>query len=164
MRLICLAQVSKASRGRQPSPAKKRASKAQQPRPQAYTFLERVPLRLSAHKPVWEALRRHATRLPIVDAEHPKDAFPADVIPLDQLSGEAWAALSLVLMERRALALDAEKQATASEILSKPLDPIFAQELEWLSLRNLLAAAMPRTPAKPARARNSNRALLLLDF
>ena len=65
MRLICLGQVSKASRGRQPG-AKKRAGKAQQPRPQAYTFLERVPLRLSAHKPVWDALRRHATRLPVI--------------------------------------------------------------------------------------------------
>jgi hypothetical protein len=163
MRLICLGQVSKASRGRQPG-AKKRAGKAQQPRPQAYTFLERVPLRLSTHKPVWDALRRHATRLPVIDAEHPKDTFNADVIPLDQLSGEAWAALSLVLADRRALALDAEKQSTASEILGKPLDPVFAQELEWLTLRNLLAAAMPRTPAKSTRARKSNRALLLLDL
>jgi hypothetical protein len=163
MRLICLGQVSKVSRGRQPG-AKKRAGKAQQPRPQAYTFLERVPLRLSAHKPVWDALRRHATRLPVIDAEHPKDTFNADVIPLDQLSGEAWAALSLVLADRRALALDAEKQSTASEILGKPLDPVFAQELEWLTLRNLLAAAMPRTPAKSTRARKSNRALLLLDL
>ena len=45
MRLICLAQVSKTSRGRQPA-AKQRAGK-QQPRPQAYTFLERVPVRLT---------------------------------------------------------------------------------------------------------------------
>jgi hypothetical protein len=163
MRLICLGQVSKSPRGRQAGPAKKRAGKAA-PRPQAYTFLERVPLRLSAHKPVWDALRRHATRHVVVDAEHPKDTFNADVIPLDQLSGEAWAALGLVLAERRALTLDAEKQATASEILGKPLDPIFAQELEWLTLRNLLAAAMPRTPAKQARVRKSNRALLLLDL
>jgi hypothetical protein len=163
MRLICLAQVSKASRGRQPAPAKKRAGKAA-PRPQAYTFLERVPLRLSAHKPVWDVLRKHATRLPVIDAEHPKDTFDADVLPLDQLSGEAWAALALVLAERRALALDAEKQATASEILGKPLDPIFAQELEWLMLRNLLASAVPRAPAKSARPRKPNRALLLLDI
>jgi hypothetical protein len=163
MRLICLAQVSKAPRGRQPR-TKKRAGKAQQARPLSYTFLERVPLRLSAHKPVWDALRKHATRLPVIDAGHPKDTFDADLIALDKLSGETWAALGLVLAERRALALDAEKQATASEILSKPLDAIFAQELEWLMLRNLLAAAMPRTPGKSARARKSNRALLLLDL
>jgi hypothetical protein len=31
-------------------------------------------------------------------------------------------------------------------------------------LRNLLAAAMPRTPAKQTRARKANRALLLLDL
>ena len=163
MRLICLGQVSKASRGRQATPAKKRGGKAV-PRPQAYTFLERVPLRLSAHKPVWDALRRHATRQTVVDAEHPKDTFIADVIPLDQLRADAWAALGLVMAERRALALDAEKQATASEILSKPLDPIFSQELEWLTLRNLLASAMPRSPPRSARVRKSNRALLLLDF
>jgi hypothetical protein len=162
MRLICLAQLSKAARGK-PAPARKRAGKAA-PRQQAYTFLERVPLRLPAHKPVWEALRRHATRQAVVDAEHPKDAFNAEVIPLDQLSGEAWAALALVLAERRALTLDAGKQATASEILGKPLDAIFAQELEWLNLRNLLAAAMPRTPTKAARVRKSARALLLVDL
>ena len=161
MRLICLAQLSKASRGGS-APAKKRGKAP--PRPQTYTFLERVPLRLAAHRPVWDALRKHATRQVVVDAEHPKDTLNADVIPLDQLSGESWAALGLVLAERRALALDAEKQATASEILGKPLDPIFAQELEWLTLRNLLAAAMPRTPAKTARARKTNRALLLLDL
>jgi hypothetical protein len=163
MRLICLAQLSKASGPRATPAAKKRAGKAA-PRPQTYTFLERVPVRLSAHKPVWDALRKHATRLAVVDAEHPKDAFNADVVPLDQLSGETWAAVALVLAERRALALDAEKQATAGEILGKPLDPIFAQELEWLMLRNLLAAAMPRAPAKAGRARKTNRALLLLDL
>lgn len=162
MRLICLGQVSRASRGRA-APTKKRAGKTA-PRPKTYTFLERVPLRLAAHKPVWDALRKHATRQAVVDTEHPKDTFNADVIPIYQLSGEAWAALAVVLAERRALAFDAEKQATASEILGKPLDPIFAQELEWLTLRNLLAAAMPRTPAKAGRARKSNRALLLLDL
>ncbi|MEI9900143.1 MAG: hypothetical protein WDN31_08455 [Hyphomicrobium sp.] len=59
------------------------------------------------------------------------------------------------------MALAAEKDAPASDILGKRLDRIFEQELEWLHVRNLLAGAL-RSGGKGGR-RKPARALLLID-
>lgn len=155
-RVLCLAQ----SHGAAKQPRSRSARK-----PQTFTLLERVPLRLAAHKPVWDALRKHAARLSITDADHPEEAFSADVIMIDQLGSEALTSIVSVLAERRTMLLAAEKDIPASDVLGKRLDRTFEQELEWLLIRNLLAAALQRTvgsrPAK--RGRMSARALLLID-
>ena len=155
-RVLCLAEAHAAAR--QP---RGKASRAAKDKPASFTILERVPLRLSAHKPVWDALRKHAARLDIIDAEHPDDTFPASVLLLDQLTAEAAAEVSSVLGERRALVLAAEKEGIDSDILGKPLDKIFEQELEWLQIRNLLAIAL-RANGKSKRAKRP-RALLLIE-
>jgi hypothetical protein len=160
-RQLCLGQADQpAKRAR----SAKKASKAE-PRRHTYTILDRVPVRLPAHKVVWAALRKHATRQLIIDADHPEEAFPADVVLIDQLGGEALKVIAEVLAERRSLLLDAEKHAPDADILAKRLDRIFEQELEWLSIRNLLAAALPRTtPRKtPTRRPKRARVLLLID-
>ena len=98
--------------------------------------------------------------------EHPEEAFAANVIAIDKLTPEAVAAIATVLAEGRALALGAEKHAPDSDVLAKRLDKLFEQELEWLAIRNLLAAALPRTGGrKPAgkRGKKGARVLLLLD-
>jgi hypothetical protein len=130
-------------------------------KPQAFTILERVPLRLAAHKPIWDALRKHAMRQLIVDDEHHEDAVPAGVVLIDQLGVGVLNELSDVLGERRALVLAAEKQGIDCDLLAKPLDRIYEQELEWLQIRNVLAVAS-RTSAKGTRSKKS-RALLLID-
>ncbi len=58
-----------------------------------------------------------------------------------------------------------EKGAVASDILGRRLDKLFEQEMEWLAIRNLLAAALPRFPAGKASTRRKPpaRALLLID-
>jgi hypothetical protein len=135
-----------------------------EPKRHTFTIIERVPVRLSAHNVVWATLRKHATRQLIIDAEHPEEAFPADVVHIDQLSGEALKAVVDILAERRSLLLDAEKNAPDADILAKRLDRIFEQEFEWLSIRNLLAAALPRAARQPSTRRpKRGRALLLID-
>lgn len=155
-RVLCLADAHGAAR--QP---RGKASRAAKEKPPAFTILERVPLRLAAHKPVWDALRKHAARQDMIDAEHPDDTFAASVLPLDQLTAEAAAEVSSVLGERRALILAAEKEGIDSDILGKPLDKIFEQELEWLQIRNLLAIAL-RANGKGKRGKRT-RALLLIE-
>ena len=154
-RVLCLAEAHGAAK--QPRGKTSRAKD----KPITFTILERVPLRLSAHKPVWDALRKHAGRQDIIDGEHPDDTFPAGVLLLDQLAATTVGDLSAVLSERRALILSAEKEGLDGDVLGKPLDKIFEQELEWLQLRNLLAIAL-RTSAKSKRAKKT-RALLLIE-
>lgn len=156
-RVLCLAQAHGAAKSSRAKTARgaKDASKLQ-----TFTIIERVPLRLAAHKPVWDVLRKHATRQQIVDSEHGEDAFPAGVVLVDQLGVSALGELSNVLSERRTLVLAAEKQGIDCDMLAKPLDRIFEQELEWLQIRNLLAMAL-RTSGKSARIKKT-RALLLI--
>lgn len=160
-RVLCLAQAHGALRA--PRARTARAAK-DAPKPVTFTILERVPLRLAAHKPVWDVLRKHAVRQPIIDDAHAEAAFPADVVPVDQLGGEAAMAIASVLAERRAMVLAAEKDAPAGDILSKRLDRLFEQEMEWLALRNLLAAALPRASGAGGKRRKpARRALLLIE-
>jgi hypothetical protein len=159
-RQICLAQADR------PAKRPRSAAKAGKAEPKRHTFtiLERVPVRHAAHSIVWVAVRKHATRQLIIDADHPEEAFPADVVALDQLSGEALSAIAAILAERRSLTLQAEKQAPEGDIFAKRLDRIFEQELEWLSIRNLLAAASPRSKARQSTRRTKHhRVLLLVD-
>jgi hypothetical protein len=167
-RVLCLAQAhgpakqprSKTSAAKTSSAKTSRAAK-DAAKPQAFTILERVPLRLAAHKPIWDALRKHAMRQLIVDDEHHEDAIPAGVVLIDQLGAGVLNELSDVLGERRALVLAAEKQGIDCDLLAKPLDRIYEQELEWLQIRNILAVAS-RTSAKGTRSRKA-KALLLME-
>ena len=161
-RLLCLGQPEKPPTRRRSATSGKGAKG--EPKQHTFTILERVPIRLPAHAAVWAALRKHATRQLIIDAEHPEEAFAADVVLIDQLSGEALGLITEVLAERRSLALEAEKQVAVGDILAKRLDRIFEQELEWLSIRNLLASTLPRAKARQSTRRTKhNRVLLLVD-
>ncbi len=160
-RVLCLAQAHAAAKS---SRAKSKRAASEAPKPQSFTMLERLPVNLPAHKPVVDILRKHATQQTIVDDAHPKDALKAHVVLVDQLGSEAVMSIASVLAERRAMALSAEKDFSGGDVLSKRLDRIFEQELEWLAVRNMLAAALPRTPAAGGKARKPKaRALLLID-
>jgi hypothetical protein len=156
--MLCLAQPHGALKQPRSKPA--RAS-SPAPKPQSFTILERVPMRLPAHKPIWDALRKHAAQHAIVDDAHPEEAFAADIVAFDRLSADAIASISAVLAERRAMALDAEKDPPGSDLLAKRLDRIFEQEMEWLAIRNLLAMAA-RGGGKGGK-RKASKALLLID-
>lgn len=162
-RLLCLGQPEKPPTRRR-SAAVRKGAKAEA-KQHTFTILERVPVRLPAHTVIWAGLRKHATRQLIIDAAFPEEAFAAHVVMIDQLSGEGAKAIAEVLAERRAMALAAEKETPAEDILGKRLDKVFEQELEWLAIRNLLATALPRTAGhKPAARRPKRpRALLLID-
>ena len=157
-RILCLAQPHGALK--QPRAKARGASAA--PKPQSFTILERVPLLLPAHKPIWDALRKHASQFMIVDDAHPEDTFGADVVPFDRLGADAIASITGVLAERRAMALEAEKDPASGDILAKRLDRIFEQELEWLQIRNLLA--MAARPAAKSGRKKPAKALLLIDL
>lgn len=154
-KLLCLAQHD---------PPAKRKAKGTKPDPAAaprYTIIERVPIRLAAHKIVWDALRKHAEQQPIIDAAHPQDQFAAGVIAIDKLSKDATRALAEILNERRAMTVGASKDVVADDILAKHLDRLFEQEMEWLAIRNLLATAL--RPTRATARRKPARALLLVD-
>jgi hypothetical protein len=163
-RQLCLGHAQPLKRQRARAP---RTSNEDKPR--TFTILERVPVRLGAHSVVWAALRKLATRQLIIDAEHPEEAFPADVLLIDRLSADALRALTEALAERRSLMLDAEKHGADSDVLAKRLDRIFEREMEWISIRNLLAAGLTRARGTTRQARGTRhakgvRALLLLDL
>ena len=160
-RLLCLGQPEKPPIRRHSAAPRKGAKDG--PKLHTFTILERVPVRLPAHGAVWAALRKHATRQLIIDADHPEEAFAVDVLLIDQLSGEALKAIAEVLAERRSLLLAAEKHTPDGDILAKRLDRIF-ERAEWLSIRNLLAAALPRAKTRQSTRRaKRNRVLLLVD-
>ncbi|MFA5901953.1 MAG: hypothetical protein WC829_22890 [Hyphomicrobium sp.] len=160
-RVLCLAEIHPTKRTR----AKKAVPDKTDAQTLSLTILDRVRVGAAAHTPVWATLRKHGTRLAVIDAEHPEDALSAYVIMIDQLGGEAVHSLGQVLAALRTSALAAEKDTTGADILGKRLDRFFEQELEWLSIRNLLAAALPRAGGGRAgkRAKKSSRALLLID-
>lgn len=158
-RMLCIAQAHP-----MPRRARGKAAKGKDtPSIQAtatFTVLERVAIGLAAHKPVWDVLRKYATRQDIIDDAHPQDALAAEVVAVDKLSSEAVAAIASVLAERRAMIHAAEKDTPGSEILGKGLDRIMEQELEWLLIRNLLAAAL-RAPRSGGRRKA--KSLLLIE-
>ena len=156
-RVLCLAQASSAPRTR----AKAAATAKLAAKPSSYTILERVAVREAAHAVVWAALRKHGTRQPIIDAEHTEEPIAAYVVGIDQLGADSMAAIAEILAERRSLTLEAEKDIPASAVLTKGLDRLLEQELEWILIRNLLAAAL-RPNGKSTRRRKA-RALLLID-
>jgi hypothetical protein len=159
-RVLCLVQLHAAKRTR----SKAARAGGAEAKPLTFTVLERAPVGLAAHKPIVDTLRKHATRSTVIDDAHSAEAFAADVIFVDQLGGEAATSIAAVLAERRAMALAAEKDGPGNDILAKRLDRIFEQEMEWLAIRNLLAAALPRAAAPPAKRRKpQRRALVLVD-
>ncbi len=166
-RQLCLGQLDQPPKKRGRAAAKGPAKGPwAEPGRHTFTILERVPVHSPAHAGVWALLRKHATRQLITDAEHAEEAFPAHVIMIDQLGGDAIGSIVEVLAERRATALAAEKGAPGEDVHAKRLDRIFEQELEWLSMRNHLAGALPRASnrkAAPRRGRKRARALLLID-
>ena len=154
-KLLCLAQHDP------PAKRKAKGAKTEPASAPRYTVLERVPIRLAAHKIVWDALRKHAEQRAIIDAAHPQDQFSAGVIAIDKLSKEATRALAEILNERRTMTIGASKDIVANDILSKRLDRLFEQEMEWLAIRNLLATAL--RPARATARHKPARALLLID-
>jgi hypothetical protein len=118
-------------------------------------------VREPAHAIVWASLRKHGTRLQIIDAEHPGEPIAAHVVAVDQLGADSVTAIAEILAERRALTLAAEKDIPAGAVLTKGLDRLLEQELEWILIRNLLAAAL-RSNGNGTR-RKKARALLLID-
>ena len=158
VRMLCLAQAQPPAnrRGRRKAAKAAEASATQQ----TFIILERAPVGQS-HRTIWNALRRHGEKQHVIDSEFPQDAFQADVITLDRLSGDAIAAIASVLAERRAMTLAAQKDGVADDLLAKRWDKLFEQEMEWLAIRNLLATAV-RRPRKGS-GRRAARALLLID-
>lgn len=160
-RMLCIAQAHPTPRRARGKAAKGKDTPSIQATATArFTVLERVPIGLAAHKPVWDVLRKYATRQDIIDDAHPEDALAAEVVAVDKLSADAVAAIASVLAERRAMIHAAEKDTPGSEILGKGLDRIMEQELEWLLIRNLLAAAL-RAPRSGARRKA--KSLLLIE-
>ena len=157
-RVLCLVQLHAIKRARSKAPRGSGAAA----KPLTFTVLERVPVRLAAHKPIIDTLRRPATRSPVIDDAHPEDVVTADVIVVDQLGADAGASIAAVMAERRAMALAAEKDGPGDDILAKRLDRIFEQEMEWLGIRNLLAAVLPRGAGSPAKRRKPQRRALVL--
>ena len=154
-RLICLAHPIKR---RKPTTVVSGARAIRVPEPQrVYGILDRVPVILEVHTPIWEALRLHATHQLVIDEAHPEEALSADVILIDRLSNGALHDVERALAERRARLLEAGKAITGKGMLAKEWDRVFDREKEWLAIRGLLAAAIPRSTKS-----KKNRALLLI--
>src|SRR5712671_5140499 len=159
--IVCLAQPVTNTRG-------KGTIDAAPPQKQIrFNIVERVPILNAVHAPVWEALRKAGNRQLVIDADHPEEAFQADVINIGEINDDVLNSIECALTIARSKALDAEKTATSDGSLDKSLDRTFDQQREWLALRILLAKAGVRPVAdrKPARKANvrAKRALLLVD-
>ena len=132
-----------------------------------FNIVERVPILKTVHAPVWEALKKAGNRQFVIDADHPEEAFQADVVKIADICGDVYNSIERALTKARLKALDAEKTASSDGSLDKSLDRTFDQQREWLALRILLAKAgvRPVTNGKPARKANvrAKRALLLVD-
>jgi hypothetical protein len=151
-RLICLGHAvkRKAEKGSRSRPA---------PEPQrVYSILESVPLRLAFHVPIWRALAEHATRQLVIDQEHPEEAMPAEVLPLDRLANGALERIERALRDRLTKTRQDIDTGVQRGVLAKDLDGAFEREKEWLAIRGLLASALPRT--KKAK---KGRAILLIN-
>lgn len=152
-RLICLGKAVKrrAGQGRRP--------RAVEPEPQrVYSILERVPLHLAFHVPIWNALAKHATRQLVIDREHPEEAMPAEVLPLDHLANGAMESIEDALKDRLTKIRNDINTGVPKGVLTKDLDGAFEREKEWLAIRGLLATALPRT-----KKTKKDRAILLIN-
>jgi hypothetical protein len=154
-RLICLAQAIKRKKSKGDAPPERKTRGTQDPQ-RLYGILERVPLRLEVHTPIWDALREQSTHQLVIDEAHPEEAFPADVIAVERLADGALDQVERALADRRQLILEDAKKIDKG-LLAKDWDRVFDREKEWLAIRSLLASAVPRS-AKPKK----NRALLLI--
>jgi hypothetical protein len=110
---------------------------------------------------IWDTLRRHASRQLVIDEEHPEEALPADVLPIEALSNGALDDIEHVLTRHHTQSLKAQQALAQKGILAKDWDKLFDQEKEWLAIRGLIAAALPRSGASSAK-RSKERALLLI--
>jgi len=160
--IVCFAEPVTSTRGKGTSDAAPPALKQIR-----FNIVERVPILKAVHSPVWEALRKAGNRQFVIDADHPEEAFQADVVNIADIDGDAFNSIVRALTRARSKALDAEKTASRDGSLDKSLDRTFDQQREWLALRILLAKAgiRPVADEKPARKANAraNRALLLVD-
>ncbi len=154
-RLICLAHPVKRKKPNLEASRLKKPKRAQEPR-RVYGILERVPVYLEVHTPIWEALRLHSTHQLVIDEEHPEEALPADVLPAEHLTNGALDHVERALADRRTRSLE-DGNAIGKGLLAKEWDRLFDREKEWLAIRALLASAIPR----PGKAKK-NRALLLI--
>jgi hypothetical protein len=160
--IVCLAQPVTNTRGKgtsDPTPPTQKQIR--------FNIVERVPILKAVHAPIWEALRMAGNRQFVIDADHPEEAFQADVVRIADIDGDAFNFIERALTKARSKALDAEKAASSDGSLDKSLDRAFDQQREWLALRILLAKAGVRPVADGKAARKANvrakRALLLVD-
>ena len=160
--IVCLAQPVTNAGGKGTSEAAPPAQKQIR-----FNIVERVPVLKAVHAPVWEALKKASNRQFVIDANHPEEAFQADVLNIADINGDVFDCIERALTNARSKALDAEKTASGDGSLDKSLDRTFDQQREWLALRILLARAgiRPVVAGKPARKTNvrARRALLLVD-
>jgi hypothetical protein len=130
-----------------------------------FSVLERVPLRLKAHAEIWNVLKTCADARQIVDANHPEDSFPANVLDLADLSGESRTTLEDAVAQARAKALGVERIQTHNGPFAKSLNSSFDQQREWLALRALLVQGLGQSRASAPTQTNRKlwRVLLLID-
>lgn len=151
---------------------KKQRGKASDATPSAqkhitFSIVERVSIHNAVHASVWEALRKAGNRQLVIDAEHPEEAFPADVLNIADIKGDILESIETALSNARTKALDVEKTANGQGSLAKVLDRTFDEQREWLALRTLLVAAVIRpisgSKPLPKSKRKAKCALLLVD-
>src|SRR5436853_7105966 len=94
-----------------------------------YAILDRVPMYLSEHTEIWDAIFTLGHRQLIIDEEHPDDALQATVLQTECLNGDALANIESTLSEVRDRFLDAEKAVREkNEVLAKPLDSLYSEQ------------------------------------
>jgi hypothetical protein len=158
---VCLAQPKMKSRSESSDAGP--ASRQQM----TYEIIDRVVFLNPSHAPIWDALKKAGNRHLVIDANHPEEAFQADVVSIADIKGDALAAIECALSHTRSSALNAEKAASGRGPLAKSLDRTFEEQREWLALRTLLVSAVIRRVDDgklPPKAKvKRKRAFLLLD-
>ena len=132
-----------------------------------FTIIERVPIHRAEHKGVWDALRACGTRQLFIDADHPEEAMPADVVNVADLKGERLVSIEAALVTARRMALREEASRRDNGPLAKLLDRTFEEQREWLSIRTLLAHSIIRPfgsrRIEPKAASRRKRVLILVE-
>jgi hypothetical protein len=166
-RMICYAQAKGRKAAKERPSRTHSGARSASASPVTYTVLERVPIYLSEHIEIWDAIFALGDRQLIIDEEHPDDTFLATVVLTENLRGQALTTIEDTLSEARDRILIAEKGIRRENaVLGKALDALYAEQKEWLAIRMLLANAIVRTSATKARSakvKKKNRAILLID-
>jgi hypothetical protein len=170
-RMICYAQAKRRKTAKGKASTHRSGGGSVSDSSVTYTILDRVPMYLSEHTEIWDAIFTLGQRQLIIDEEHPDDAFHATVLQTESINGDALASIESTLSEVRDRFLDAEKAVREkNEVLGKPLDSLYSEQKEWLGIRMLLANAIVRSSATKTRVKKArvkkakkNRAILLID-